>query len=92
MKWTLKCEYEKLRVDKDLEISTLLSEKRFVWNQYNTMETDLNEQLKRRQGEIKSANDNEWRRSLGWIEELQSSNTVKDAMIATLRTYIAKLE
>ncbi|KAJ8538266.1 hypothetical protein K7X08_014806 [Anisodus acutangulus] len=63
----------------------------FIWNQFNKLEQDMAEQLRRKCTELEHANEKiqVFTRN---IEELQSSNTNKDNTIAALRTQIAKLE
>ncbi|XP_027149097.1 uncharacterized protein LOC113749549 isoform X2 [Coffea eugenioides] len=86
----LQCENEKLMLDKNSEISALLAEKNFVWNQYNLMETNLNEQLRQKCADVESANEKIWG-LLSSMEDMQSSNSVKDRMIARLNDDIARL-
>ncbi|CDP07398.1 unnamed protein product [Coffea canephora] len=86
----LQCENEKLMLDKNSEISALLAEKNFVWNQYKLMETNLNEQLRQKRADVESANEKIWG-LLSSMEDMQSSNSVKDRMIARLNDDIARL-
>ncbi|KAF3676451.1 hypothetical protein FXO37_05325 [Capsicum annuum] len=44
----LKTENEKLTSEKIFEISALLAEKNFIWNQFNKLEHDTTEQLRRK--------------------------------------------
>ncbi|PKI45665.1 hypothetical protein CRG98_033981 [Punica granatum] len=53
----LKQEYDVLVLDKNAEISALLTEKKFVWNQYKILETNLNDKLKSKEAEIRLANE-----------------------------------
>lgn len=87
----LQCENDKLAMDMKSEISALLAEKKFIWNQYNRMEKDLNEQLRQKQGEIECAND-KIHSLVASMEELQSSNAEKDQMLLTLKNDVAKLK
>lgn len=87
----LRTENERLTSEKNSEISALLAEKNFIWNQYNKLEHDMNEQLRSKRTEIELGNE-KIRAFMSNIEELQSSNTDKDKTIATLKTEIAKLE
>lgn len=87
----LKSEKEKLTLDKEYEVSALLSEKKFVWNQYNKMEKDLKEQLSRKHAEIECAND-KIQRLLASMEEMQSSSSKKDQMLLALENDVAKLK
>nr|XP_009618878.1 spindle pole body component 110 isoform X2 [Nicotiana tomentosiformis]XP_016433324.1 PREDICTED: spindle pole body component 110 isoform X2 [Nicotiana tabacum] len=87
----LRTENERLTSEKNSEISALLAEKNFIWNQYNKLEHDMNEQLRSKHTEIELGNE-KIHAFMRNIKELQSSNTDKDNTIATLRTEIAKLE
>lgn len=53
----LKSEFQRYRLGKDAEISALLAEKNFVWNQYKEMETSFNEQLRKKRDEAENANE-----------------------------------
>lgn len=86
----LQCENEKLMLDKNSAISALLAEKNFVWNQYKLMETNLNEQLRQKRVDVESANE-KIRGLLSSMEDMQSSDSVKDRMIARLNNDIARL-
>lgn len=87
----LKTENEKLTSEKNSEISALLAEKNFIWNQFNKLEHDMTEQLRRKCTELEHANGKiqAFKRN---IEELRSSNTNKDNTVATLRSQMAQLE
>ncbi|CAN4093985.1 unnamed protein product [Withania somnifera] len=87
----LKTENEKLTSEKNSEISALLAEKNFIWNQFNKLEHDTTEQLRRKCTELENAN-GKIQAFTRKIEELQSSNTNKDYTIAMLRSQMAKLE
>ncbi|XP_038704968.1 uncharacterized protein LOC120000876 isoform X2 [Tripterygium wilfordii] len=87
----LKHEYEKLASEKSSEISALLAEKKFVWNQYNLMEKNLTNDLKRERSELERAN-GRIVELLGSMEQLQSSNNEKNEMIARLNAKVAGLE
>ncbi|XP_059278981.1 uncharacterized protein LOC132033123 isoform X1 [Lycium ferocissimum] len=84
-------ENEKLTSEKNSEISALLAEKNFIWNQYNKLEHDVTEQLKRKCTELEHANE-KIQAFMRNIEELQTSNSNKDNTIAMLRTQMAKLD
>lgn len=81
----LKTENEKLTLEKNSEISALLAEKNFIWNQFNKLEHDMSEQLRRKCTELEHAK-GKIQAFMRNIEELQSSNTNKDNTIATLRS------
>ncbi|KAJ8540911.1 hypothetical protein K7X08_001727 [Anisodus acutangulus] len=87
----LRTENERLTSEKNSEISALLAEKNFIWNQFNKLEHDMTEQLGRKCTELEHANEKIQAFTRN-IEEVQSSNTNKDNTIAALRTQIAKLE
>lgn len=53
----LKSEIQRYKLEKDSEISALLAEKNFVWNQYKEMETTFNEQLRKKRNEVENANE-----------------------------------
>ncbi|CAA3002198.1 spindle apparatus lin-5 [Olea europaea subsp. europaea] len=80
----LRGEIEKCNSEKDSEVSALLAEKNFIWNQYKTMETDFTDQLRRKCAEVEYSNGKI--KALGSkMEELQFSNE-------KLRTDLAMLE
>lgn len=81
----LKAENEKLTSEKNSEISALLAEKNFIWNQFNKLEHDMTEQLRRKCAELEHAN-GKIQAFTRNIEELQTSNANKDNTIATLRS------
>ncbi|KAM3341659.1 spindle apparatus protein lin-5 [Capsicum galapagoense] len=81
----LKTENEKLTSEKNSEISALLAEKNFIWNQFNKLENDMTEQLRRKCADLEHAN-GKIQAFTRKIEELQSFNANKDNTIATLRT------
>ncbi|CAN4122988.1 unnamed protein product [Withania somnifera] len=87
----LKTENENLTSEKSSEISALLAEKKFIWNQFNKLEQDTTVQLRRKCAELESAN-GKLQAFTRKIEELQSSNTNKDNTITVLRSQMAKLE
>ncbi|XP_065880245.1 uncharacterized protein [Euphorbia lathyris] len=87
----LKLEYEKLSSEKNSEISALLKEKSFIWNQYSVLESDLTDKLKSKESEINLAN-NKIAKVLANAEQLQSCNDQKDEMIGSLRSKVAELE
>ncbi|XP_035538562.1 myosin-11-like [Juglans regia] len=84
-------EYEKLASEKSSEVSALLAEKNFVWNQYKIMENDYNSKLRSNYSEVKQENET-IKKLLGNMEQLQSLNDKKDEMIARLTNKVAKME
>lgn len=53
----LKSEIENYKLEKNSEISVLLSEKNFIWNQYKQMENSFTEQLRSKCVEAENANE-----------------------------------
>ncbi|PRQ27207.1 hypothetical protein RchiOBHm_Chr6g0302861 [Rosa chinensis] len=87
----LQQEYDKLALEKKTEVSALLSQKQFVWNQYNLLEKDYTSKLKSKQSEVDQA-DEKIQALLASMEQLQSSNKEKDDKIASLETDFTKLK
>lgn len=87
----LRCEYEKLASEKSLEVSALVAEKKFVWNQYNVIQDDFSSKLETKQLELERAH-LKVEKLLATLEQLQSSNNEKDGVIATLRNQMGKME
>ncbi|KAL6216250.1 hypothetical protein ACLB2K_009476 [Fragaria x ananassa] len=87
----LQGEYDKLASKKKTEVSALLAEKKFVWNQYNLMEKDYAGKLKSKQSEVDQANE-KVHALLASMEQLQSANKEKDDKIALLETDFTKLK
>jgi chromosome segregation ATPase len=87
----LQHEYEKLASEKSSELSTLLAENKFVWNQYKIMENDYTSKLRSEHSEVELANE-KIKKLLASVEQLQSLNDEKDETIATLRTKVYKKE
>lgn len=81
---------EKLALEKNSEISALLEEKQFVWNQYKIMEKDYTIKLKSKSSEVEEAKE-KMHNLLASMEQLQSSNTEKDDRIARLASEVAKM-
>uniref|UniRef100_A0ACD5XKW1 Uncharacterized protein n=1 Tax=Avena sativa TaxID=4498 RepID=A0ACD5XKW1_AVESA len=80
----LKKAYQNLSLKKDKEVSALLAEKDFVWNQYKTMEKDYDLLLKKKKIEIAQATEaakNLQRK----VEELQLPAQKKDDDISRLQ-------
>lgn len=88
---SLKQEYEKLSLQKCAEVSALLQEREFVWNQYKIMERDYTNKLKSKHDEVDRANE-KIEKLLAGMEQLQSLNSEKDATVFTLKTELAKME
>ncbi|XP_050363153.1 uncharacterized protein LOC126782042 [Argentina anserina] len=87
----LQQEYDKLALEKRNEVSALLAQKKFVWNQYNIMEKDYDGKLKSKQSEVDQANE-KVQNLLASMEQLQSANKEKDDKIALLETDFTKLK
>ncbi|XP_062164518.1 uncharacterized protein LOC133871154 isoform X2 [Alnus glutinosa] len=87
----LKHEYEKLALEKSSEVSALLAEKKFVWNQYKIMENDYTSKLGSNRSEVAKANQT-IEKLLSRVEQLQSLNDDKDEMVARLRNKVAEME
>ncbi|CAA0827055.1 cytomatrix protein-related, partial [Striga hermonthica] len=80
----LKNEIEKCKLDKNSEITALLAEKKFVWHQLKKTEDDLKKEIKRKDEEVKCANE-KLRQMVNTAEELQLSHE-------NLKTNFARLE
>ncbi|KAF8405367.1 hypothetical protein HHK36_010271 [Tetracentron sinense] len=87
----LKRAYEKLTSKNSSEVSALLSERNFVWNQFKKIESDYTSLLKSKHVKVDQANE-KVEELLAGMERLQSSNTEKDDTILKLKTNLAKLE
>ncbi|KAL8143862.1 hypothetical protein V2J09_016894 [Rumex salicifolius] len=87
----LKSEYEKLSLKNSSEVSALLSEKEFVWNQFAEMEKKYTAQLKEKNAEVNQANARATKLGES-LKQLHSSSMEKDAQIADLKASIAKME
>ncbi|KAK9108673.1 hypothetical protein Sjap_016733 [Stephania japonica] len=83
----LKHANEKLVSKKKSEVSALLSERDFVWNQYKKMESDYTALMKKKQTEVEKANE-KIANLLTSMEHLQSSNNEKDEMIVKLEAKV----
>lgn len=83
-------ENKKLASEKNSEISALLAEKQFVWNQYNILGKDYTAKLKSKSSEVEEAKE-KIHTLLASMEQLQSSNTEKDDRIARLVSQVAKM-
>ncbi|KAI6687627.1 hypothetical protein NL676_024455 [Syzygium grande] len=87
----LRLEYDKLLSEKNSEASALLAEKKFVWHQYNILETDLNDKLKSKGAELDLANQ-KISRLLTSMEKLEMMNGEKDDTITELKSKIDEME
>ncbi|KAM4122175.1 hypothetical protein ACB094_01G062800 [Castanea mollissima] len=87
----LKYENEKLASEKSSEISALLAEKNFVWNQYKILENDYTSKLKSKHSEVEQANE-KVKKLLASMEQLQSLNDEKDETIARLKDKVNLME
>lgn len=87
----LKHENKKLGSKKNSELSALLSERDFAWNQYKELESNLTDQLRGKHAEVEQANE-KIEKLLANMEQLQSSNNEKDDVILSLKTDMAELE
>ncbi|XP_031493605.1 uncharacterized protein LOC116259815 isoform X2 [Nymphaea colorata] len=76
----LKHEYEKLACQKETEVSALLSERDFVWNQLKRMEDEYIILLKRKGEQLESAHVN--------TGNLEHENKKQDTIIANLKSEI----
>ncbi|XP_008781783.1 cytospin-A-like isoform X2 [Phoenix dactylifera] len=87
----LKHAYKRLSSKKEAEVSALLAEKDFVWNQLKNMESDYAGLLKIKRTEIQQANE-AMEKLLHDLARLQSSDNEKDGTIARLEDERARLE
>ncbi|KAJ1420864.1 myosin-7 [Sesbania bispinosa] len=87
----LKGECEKLALEKSSEVSALLAEKKFVWNQYNIMEKDYSNKLRTKQAEVERTNE-KIKVLVSSMEQLQSENNKKDSTILQLESKVADME
>ncbi|KAG7646943.1 hypothetical protein AtNW77_Chr1g0022261 [Arabidopsis thaliana] len=87
----LKLEYEKLASEKKCEVSDLLRENGFAWNQFKCIESEFTDKLKRKDDEILQAN-TKISSLISYQEQLQSSNQEKDETISRLKAKMAEME
>ncbi|KAJ0966944.1 hypothetical protein J5N97_023861 [Dioscorea zingiberensis] len=87
----LKQAYKKLSSKKEAEITALLAEKDFVWNQLKKMENDYIGILKTKKIEVHQANE-AVEKLQSMIENLQMSNSEKDEAIARFVAERTRLE
>ncbi|KAI3894539.1 hypothetical protein MKX03_027569 [Papaver bracteatum] len=87
----LKRENENLTSKHKTDVSALLSERNFVWNQLKKMENDYSDLLKCKRAEVSQANE-KISELLTSMEKMQSLNDKKDETIVNLKAKVAKLE
>lgn len=87
----LKRSFKVLSSEKDAEVAALVSQKDFVWNQYNKMDNDYTSLLKTKRIEVEQANEAIQKLELN-IRNLQSSVIEKSETIARLEAERARLE
>ncbi|KAI4389972.1 hypothetical protein MLD38_002131 [Melastoma candidum] len=87
----LRLEYDRLIEESNSRVSALLTEKKFVWNQYKILETDLCNKLKRKCEDVDLANE-KISNVLASLEELQTRNVEKDDEIAKLKKKVVEME
>ncbi|XP_030541501.1 desmoplakin [Rhodamnia argentea] len=87
----LRLEYDKLVSEKNSETSALLAEKKFVWHQYNILETNFNDKLKSKGAELELANQ-KISKLLTSMEKLEMMIGEKDDTIAELKSKIDEME
>ncbi|XP_020977999.1 kinesin-related protein 4 [Arachis ipaensis] len=78
---------DELRILKE-EREKLVSEKKFVWNQYNIMEKEYCNKLSAKQAEVEKANE----KVRALVEQLESENNKKDSTISQLVSKVASME
>ncbi|KAG7029437.1 hypothetical protein SDJN02_07776 [Cucurbita argyrosperma subsp. argyrosperma] len=83
--------YEKLASERSSEVTALLAEKTFVWNQYSIMENDYESKLRQNLTEVELAR-TKIENLLANMEQLQSLNIEKDCTIAALESQLKKTE
>ncbi|XP_022996984.1 uncharacterized protein LOC111492049 isoform X2 [Cucurbita maxima] len=83
--------YEKLASERSSEVTALLAEKTFVWNQYSIMENDYESKLRHNLTEVELAC-TKIENLLANMEQLQSLNIEKDCTIAALESQLEKTE
>ncbi|XP_077232162.1 uncharacterized protein LOC143866903 [Tasmannia lanceolata] len=87
----LKHTNKKLTSEKNTEVSALVSERNFVWNQFKKMESDYISILKSKRDEVEQANKTieTLQRSM---EKLKSTSKTKDDVIVKLKADLAERE
>ncbi|GLT92005.1 hypothetical protein SLE2022_098640 [Rubroshorea leprosula] len=77
--------------EKNSQISALLSENKFAWNQYNLLESELTNKLHCKNAELEEAN-KKIEALISGMEELKSSNSEKDQIIERLKGEVSQKE
>ncbi|XP_022144143.1 uncharacterized protein LOC111013900 isoform X2 [Momordica charantia] len=83
--------YEKLASERSSEVTALLAEKSFVWNQYSIMESDYKSKLRQKHTEVELER-TKIENLLANMEQLQSLNSEKDGTIVGLESKLEKME
>ncbi|GLT73149.1 hypothetical protein SLA2020_450270 [Shorea laevis] len=84
-------EYQNTTSEKNSQISALLSENKFVWNQHNHLESVLTDKLQSKHAKLKEAN-KKIEALVSSMEELKSSNIEKDQIIERLTDEVSQKE
>ncbi|XP_077246230.1 uncharacterized protein LOC143886161 [Tasmannia lanceolata] len=87
----LKHTNKKLSSEKNTEVSALVSERNFVWNQFKKMESDYISILKSKRDEVEQANKTIETLQLS-MEKLKSTSKRKDDVIVKLKADLAERE
>lgn len=87
----LKLQYQDLASEKSCDVSALLRENGFAWEQYRHLESELTSKLKSKDAEAAQANE-KVSNLLFRLEQLQSSDHDKDKTIAQLKVKVADME
>ncbi|KAF9618452.1 hypothetical protein IFM89_001175 [Coptis chinensis] len=87
----LKRQCENLSITNEKEVSALMVERDFMWNQLKHVEEDYSGFQKNKRIEVEQANE-KIGKLITSLEQLQSSNSEKDGIIAKLKADLAKLE
>ncbi|XP_010533823.1 PREDICTED: uncharacterized protein LOC104809508 isoform X1 [Tarenaya hassleriana] len=87
----LRLEYMKLASEKNCEVSSLIRENGFVWNQFKCIESDFVDKLKGKDDEIARAS-MKISSLISHQEELQLSLDEKDGIISGLKGKVAAME
>lgn len=86
----LKREYE-AALEKNSEVTAVLAEKKFVWNQYKIMEDEYINKLRSKDCELELASE-KIERLVSSMEQLLSANDEKDGTISRLESKVASME
>ncbi|XP_010536391.1 PREDICTED: tropomyosin-like [Tarenaya hassleriana] len=87
----LRLEYGKLASDKNYEVSSLLRENLFAWNQFKRRETEFTDKLREKDDEIAQSNV-KISSLVSHQEQLQLSNEEKDGIVSRLKAKVAAME